>query len=194
VRSWQLQIRFLGETRAALSNESLAGGCSILLWHIISTGDRLHPNTGSMAILFKTTISENSAFEVIKQALTSGQPYDGYFNAVSDAGETTFPWSPSVSADAFFIQVEEMLRMTWDVARFWVIYERREDRKDSEITEMRNAALRLTRGYNNVIVASLSLLGKRDAAHDLELVFVCFTEDFQRRNFRVRYEGKTIET
>jgi hypothetical protein len=146
----------------------------------------------SMTILFKTTISENSAFEVIEQALTSGRPYDGYFNAVSDAGETTFPWSPSMSAEEFSAQVKEMLRMTWDVARFWVIYERREDRSDPETTEMRNAAFRLTRGYNGVIVASLSLLGKRDADHDLELVFVCFTEDFQRRNFRVRYEGKAI--
>jgi hypothetical protein len=97
-----------------------------------------------------------------------------------------------MSAVEFSAQVKEMLRMTWDVARFWVIYERREDRTDPETTEMRNAAFRLTRGYNGVIVASFSLLGKREADHDLELVFVCFAEDFQRRNFRVRYEGKAI--
>lgn len=145
-----------------------------------------------MAILFKTTVAESSAFEAIEEALTSGRAYDGYFNAVSDAGETPLPWSPGISAEEFLAEVREMLRVIWDAARFWVIYERREDRRDAETTEMRNAAFRLTRGYNSVIVASLSLLGKRHSDHDLELVFVCFTEDFQRRNFRVRHEGKAI--
>ncbi|MBO9195320.1 hypothetical protein J5277_14525 [Rhizobium sp. 16-449-1b] len=145
-----------------------------------------------MAILFKTTISENSAFAMIDQALASRLQYDGYFNAVSDAGETTLSWAPSMSAGEFIEQVKEMLRLTWDAARFWIIYDRHEERSDPDITEMRNAAFRLTRGYNGVIVASLSLLGRADDEHDLELVFVCFTEDFQRRNFRVRYEGKAI--
>lgn len=154
---------------------------------------QLH-RTDSMAILFKSTISENAAFEVIEQAITSGRPCDGYFNAVSDAGETTLVWSPSMSAKEFLATVTDMLRLTWDVARFWIVYERREDRQDPESTAVRNAAFRLTRGYNGVIVASLSILGKRDADHDLELIFVCFAEDFQRRNFRVRYEGKSIST
>jgi hypothetical protein len=87
-----------------------------------------------------------------------------------------------------------MLRLTWDVARFWIIYERRDNGRDPEPTEVRNAAFNLTRGFNGVIVASLSILGKRDADHDLELVFVCFADDFQRRNFRLRYEGKAIST
>lgn len=54
------------------------------------------------------------------------------------------------------------------------------------------ASGRLTRGYSGVIVVTLSLLGKRDSVNDLELVFVCFEQDFHRRNFRVRYEGKPI--
>ena len=36
------------------------------------------------------------------------------------------------------------------------------------------------------------LLGRRSSTNDLELVFVCFQEDAQRRNFRVRYDGKFI--
>ncbi len=151
-----------------------------------------HFITDSMAILFKSTITENSAFATIDAVLASGDPYDGYFNAVSDAGETTLSWAPSMSAGEFLEQVKEMLRLTWDAARFWIIYDRHEEREDPDVTEMRNAAFRLTRGYNGVIVASLSLLGRQDAENDLELVFVCFADDFQRRNFRVRYEGKAI--
>lgn len=145
-----------------------------------------------MAILFKTAISENTAFEMIERALTGGREYDGYFNAAGDDGETPLPWGPSMSAEEFLATIREMLQLTWDAARFWVIYERREDRRDADATEMRNAAFRLTRGYNGVIVASLSLLGRHDASEDLELVFVCFKEDFQRRNFRVRFENKAI--
>jgi hypothetical protein len=145
-----------------------------------------------MAILFKSTTFESAAFNMLEQALASGHPYDGYFNAASDAGETTLSWAPSMSAEEFLAEVREMLRLTWDVARFWIIYERCEDQRDPDATAMRIAAFRLTREYNGVVVASLSLLGKRDADHDLELVFVCFEEDFQRRNFRVRYEGKAI--
>jgi len=145
-----------------------------------------------MTILFKTTISESAAFELIEQAITPGRPCDGYFNAVSDAGETTLVWSPSKSAEEFLAEVREMLRLTWDVARFWIIYERRDNGRDPAPTEVRNAAFRLTRGFTGVIIASLSILGKRDADHDLELVFVCFADDFQRRHFRLRYEGKAI--
>ena len=43
-----------------------------------------------MAILFKTTTSENPAFAMTDQALASRLQYDGYFNAVSDADETTY--------------------------------------------------------------------------------------------------------
>nr|WP_246705387.1 hypothetical protein [Rhizobium sp. WYCCWR 11152] len=44
------------------------------------------------------------------------------------------------------------------------------------------------------MVVTLSLLGKRDSANDLELVFVCFEQDFHRRNFRVRYEVSRYQT
>jgi hypothetical protein len=148
--------------------------------------------TDSMAILFKTPISENSAFETIEQALSGAHQYDGYLNVVGDAGETALSWGPAMQAEEFKSEVSEILRQTWDAARFWVIYERREDRKDPEATAMRNAAFRLTRGYSGVIVVTLSLLGKRDSINDLELVFICFEQDFHRRNFRVRYEGKAV--
>jgi hypothetical protein len=145
-----------------------------------------------MAILFKTAINENTAFEMIEQALTGAYQYDGYFNVVSDAGETALSWGPAMHAEEFKAEISEILRKTWDAARFWVVYERRDDRKDPEATEIRNAAFRLTRGYSGVSVITLSLLGKRDSGNDIELVFVCFEQDFHRRNFRVRYEGKFI--
>jgi len=136
-----------------------------------------------MAILFKTAISENSAFEMIEKALSGSNEYDGYLNVASDAGETALSWGPAMHAEEFKAEVSEILRRTWDASRFWVVYERREDRRDPEATQMRNAAFRLTRGYSGVVVVTLSLLGKRDSANDLELVFVCFEQDFHRRNF-----------
>ena len=145
-----------------------------------------------MAILFKTAISENSAFEMIEKALSGSNEYDGYLNVASDAGETALSWGPAMHAEEFKAEVSEILRRTWDASRFWVVYERREDRRDPEATQMRNAAFRLTRGYSGVVVVTLSLLGKRDSANDLELVFVCFEQDFHRRNFRVRFEGKPV--
>ncbi|RDJ10261.1 hypothetical protein B5K05_13330 [Rhizobium phaseoli] len=145
-----------------------------------------------MAILFKTAISENSAFEMIEQALSGACQYDGYLNVASDEGEKALSWGPAMHAGEFKAEVSEILRQTWEAARFWVIYERREDRKDPDATDIRNAAFRLTRGYSGVVVVTLSLLGKRDSDNDLELVFVCFEQDFHRRNFRVRYEGKPI--
>ena len=145
-----------------------------------------------MAILFKTVITENSAFEMIEQALSGASQYDGYLNVPSDAGETATSWGPAMHAEEFKSEVSEILRATWDAARFWVIYERREERKDAKATDIRNAAFHLTRGYSGVIVVTLSLLGKRDSDNDLELVFVCFEQDFHRRNFRVRYEGKPV--
>ncbi|KAA0695431.1 hypothetical protein DTW90_22985 [Neorhizobium sp. P12A] len=145
-----------------------------------------------MAILFKTPISENSAFKFIEEALSGTHQYDGYLNIASDAGEKALSWGPAMHAEEFKAEISEILRQTWDAARFWVVYERRDDRRDPETTDIRNAAFRLTRGYAGVIVVTLSLLGKRDSANDLELVFVCFEQDFHRRNFRVRYEGKAI--
>ncbi|WP_296081715.1 hypothetical protein [uncultured Agrobacterium sp.] len=145
-----------------------------------------------MAILFKTTISEDNAFSRIEELLNSDTEYDGYLSVADDTGEAPLPWGPSMSAEEFLAKVKEQLEVTWKAARFWVIYERREDRADPDAIVMRNAAFRITRGYNGVIVASFSLLGRHDASHDLELVFVCFREDFQRRNFRIRFENKPI--
>ncbi len=145
-----------------------------------------------MTILFKTTITEDQAFAKIEAALNTGREYDGYFSVADDDSETPLSWGPSMSAEEFLAKVREMLEVTWKAARFWVVYDRREDRGDPDAIAMRNAAFRITRGYNGVIVASSSLLGRKDALEDLELIFVCFREDFQRRNFRIRFENKPI--
>ncbi len=145
-----------------------------------------------MAILFKTTITEDQAFAKIEAALNTGREYDGYFSVADDDGETPLSWGPSMSGEEFLAKVREMLEVTWKAARFWVVYDRREDRGDPDAITMRNAAFRITRGYNGVIVASFSLLGRKEVSQDLELIFVCFKEDFQRRNFRIRFENKPI--
>lgn len=145
-----------------------------------------------MAILFKKAISENAAFELIEHTLSGAHQFDGYASVLSDAGETALSWGPAMHAEEFKAEVSDILRKAWDAARFWIVYERRDDRKDPEASAMRNAAFRLTRGYNGVLVVTVSLLGKRSSADDVELVFVCFEQDFQRRNFRVRFEGKPI--
>jgi hypothetical protein len=147
-----------------------------------------------MAILFKTVIAESAAFEMIENALSGhGNDYDGYLNVVADEGEQTLSWGPNMHAEQFQAEVTDILRATWDISRFWVIYERRDDRKDPAANDIRNAAFKLTRGYAGVVVVTLSLLGKRDEADDIELIFVCFQQDFQRRNFRVRFEGKFVQ-
>ncbi|QYA08725.1 hypothetical protein [Agrobacterium larrymoorei] len=109
-----------------------------------------------MAILFKTTISEDKAFSRIEHLLNSGIDYDGYFSVADDTGETPLPWGPSMSAEEFLAEVREMLEVTWKAARFWVVYDCRGDRADPDAIVMRNAAFRITRGYNGVIIASFS--------------------------------------
>ncbi len=147
-----------------------------------------------MAILFKTVIDENTAFGMIESALSGhGSDYDGYLNVVADEGEQTLTWGPNMHAEQFQAEVTEIFRATWDLCSFWVVYERRDDRKDPAANDIRNAAFRLTRTYDGVLVVTLSLLGKLDDADDIELIFVCFKEDPQRRNFRVRFEGKFIQ-
>jgi hypothetical protein len=64
----------------------------------------------SMAILFKTAISENSAFEMIETALSGAYQYDGYLNVVSDAGEKALSWGP---AEEF--KAADMVRTLWIV-------------------------------------------------------------------------------
>lgn len=146
-----------------------------------------------MAILFKTAIGENAAFEKIESALSDPTgDFDGYVNVIADEGEQTLSWAPGMHAEQFQAEVTEILRATWDICRFWVVYERRDDRQDAASNDIRNAAFKLTRGYAGVVVVTLSLLSKRDSAADIELIFVCFQQDFHRRNFRVRYEGKFV--
>jgi hypothetical protein len=151
-------------------------------------------DSDSMAILFKTVIDENTAFEMIGSALSEhGNDYDGYLNVVADEGEQTLTWGPNMHAEQFQAEMTEIFRATWDICPFWVVYERRDDRKDPDANDIRNAAFRVTRAYDGVLVVTLSLLDKRDHAEDIELIFVCFKEDPQRRNFRVRFEGKFIQ-
>lgn len=118
--------------------------------------DRYRLDGPVMAILFKTTISEDNAFSRIEQLLNSDTEYDGYLSVADDTGEAPLPWGPSMSAEEFLAKVKEQLEVTWKAPRFWVIYERREDRADPDAIVMRNAAFRITRGYNGVIVASLT--------------------------------------
>ena len=59
-------------------------------------------------------------------------------------------------------------------------------------SKIRTAAIRLSQGYRETAVVTLSLLGRTDGESDLELIFVCFREDSDRRNFRARYEGKFV--
>lgn len=145
-----------------------------------------------MAIFFKTTINENTAFEMIERNLSGTSNDDGYMNIVEEEDERTISWSPGMLAEEFKDHVIEALRLTWIKARFWVVYERRDDRRDAETNDIRNAAVRLTRNYTGTVVVTLALLGRDHDTNDLELVFVCFQEDQHRRNFRVRYEGKFI--
>lgn len=100
-----------------------------------------------MTILFKTTITEDQAFAKIDAALNTGREYDGYFSVADDDGETPLSWGPSMSGEEFLAKIREMLEVTWKAARFWVVYDRREDRRDPDAIAMRNAAFRITRGY-----------------------------------------------
>lgn len=145
-----------------------------------------------MTIYFKAAISDDVAFGMIERCFSDPDDYDGYLDIFSDHTEQTVSWSKGRSADEFKDQITEALRSAWETARFFQVYERREDRDDAGTNEIRRAAIDLTRAYGGVIVITLSLLGRRSSANDLELVFLCFQEDAQRRNFRVRYDGKFV--
>ena len=145
-----------------------------------------------MTIFFKAAISDDVAFGMIERCFSDPDDYDGYLDIFGDHTERTVSWSKGRSVDEFKAEITEALRSAWESARYWQVYERREDRDDAGTNEIRRAAINLTRTYGGVIVITLSLLGRRSSTHDLELVFVCFQEDAQRRNFRVRYDGKFI--
>lgn len=145
-----------------------------------------------MAVFFTTPISDTSAFDMIAERLSRGQGFDGYFNIYGDDDELTITWTRGRTADDFKEQVTDALRSTWQRARFWLVYQRNDRRNDLDINEIRSAAIRLSRSYLETAVVTLSLLGHADNASDLELIFVCFREESERRNFRVRYEGKFV--
>ncbi|WP_077966814.1 hypothetical protein [Ensifer adhaerens] len=145
-----------------------------------------------MTIFFKAAVSDEVALGMIERCFSDANDYDGYLDIFADHTEKTVSWSKGRSVEEFKDQITEALRSAWESSPFWQVYERREDRDDAGTNEIRRAAISLTRTYGGVIVITLSLLGRRSSANDLELVFVCFQEDAQRRNFRVRYDGKFI--
>jgi hypothetical protein len=145
-----------------------------------------------MAVFFTTPISETSAFEMIDERFSSAKGFDGYFNIHGNEEELTVTWTHGMSADEFKEQVTDALRATWQRARFWLVYQRNDRRNDLDINEIRSAAIRLSRSYIETAVVTLSLLGHVDNASDLELIFVCFQGESERRNFRVRYESKFV--
>lgn len=147
-----------------------------------------------MAIFFKAAISDEVAFGMIERCFSDPYDFDGYLDIFGDHTEKTVSWSKGRSVDEFKDQITEALRSAWEAAPFWQVYERREGRDDAGTNEIRRAAIDLTRAYGGVIVITLSLLGRISDTNDLELVFLCFQEDAQRRNFRVRYDGKFVST
>jgi hypothetical protein len=145
-----------------------------------------------MAVYFRTSIADATAFEMLEERLSSTIDFDGYFNLFGVQDELTVSWTPAMSAAEFKHDVTDALRLVWETARFWLVYQRSESRNDPGINEIRNAAIRLSRGYSEAVVVTLCLLGRADNKSDLELIFMCFREEAERRNFRVRYEGKFV--
>lgn len=145
-----------------------------------------------MPVFFRTPITDATAFEMIEERLSSGSGFDGYFNVFGADDELTVSRTPAMSSAAFKEQVKDTLRSTWQKARFWLVYQRSDSRNDLGINEIRNAAIRLSRSYLETAVVTLCLLGRIDNKSDLELIFLCFRDETERRNFRVRYEGKFV--
>lgn len=145
-----------------------------------------------MAILFKTSISEDKALAKVEATFLDGGDRDGYLNVVTEHMERAEASERGRHAGEFRYQVNEVLADAKHNAPFWLIYQRSENDNAVTANDMRNAAIRLTRGYSETIVIALSLLGHHEEHGDLELVFICFREDFHRRNFRVRFENKYV--
>ncbi len=145
-----------------------------------------------MAIFFKSAITDAAAFEMLEERLSSGMDFDGYFNLYAAQNELTLSLTPAMSAFEFKQEVTDALRSVWQATRFWLVYQRSDSRQDLGVNEIRNAAIRLSGGYPEAIVVTLCLLGRTDSENDLELIFLCFREEAERRNFRVRYEGKFV--
>jgi hypothetical protein len=111
---------------------------------------------------------------------------------MTEETERAQAWERGKHAGEFRALVNEALTEAKQDAPFWLTYQRSENDNAVTANDIRNAAIRLTRGYSGTIVIALSLLGEHDEDGDLELIFICFREDFHRRNFRVRYEGKYV--
>jgi len=145
-----------------------------------------------MAVLFRTPITDTTAFEMIEERLSSDIDFDGYFNVYGENDELTVSWHPAMNSAAFNEQVSDALRSIWQKTRFWLVYQRSDSRNDLGINEIRSAAIKLSGSYRESAVVTLCLLGRVDNESDLELIFLCFREETERRNFRVRYEGKFV--
>lgn len=145
-----------------------------------------------MAILFKTAMSEDKALEQVEATILDGGSRDGYLNVMTEHMERAEASERGRHAGEFRDQVNEALAEAKQEAPFWLVYRRTEQDNGVSANDIRNAAIRLTRGYSGTIVIALSLLGHHDDDGDLELIFICFREDFHRRNFRVRFEGKYV--
>ncbi|WP_455274312.1 hypothetical protein [Rhizobium herbae] len=146
----------------------------------------------SMAVFFRNSITDATAFQMIEERLSSGNDFDGYFNVYGMDEELTVSWTPAMSSAEFREQVTDALRSIWQTTRFWLVYQRSDNRNDLGINEIRNAAIRLSGSYLETAVVTLCLLGRIENKNDLELIFLCFREETERRNFRVRYEGKFV--
>lgn len=144
-----------------------------------------------MAILFKTALSEDKALEKVEATILDGSDRDGYLNVMTEDMERAAASERGRHTGEFRDQVDVALTEAKQSAPFWLVYRRTESDPVSA-NDIRNAAIRLTRGYSGTIVIALSLLGHAHDDGDLELVFICFREDFHRRNFRVRYENKYV--
>ncbi|MDQ0322803.1 hypothetical protein QO002_005009 [Pararhizobium capsulatum DSM 1112] len=141
-----------------------------------------------MAVFFRTFIDENTAFARLERALSHGPAFDGYLDI---HGELTLSRPRDMSADTFRQHIADELRSVWEKAPVWAIYERNE-KHDLSASEITAAAVQLSANYEGAFVITLSILGRDHSPHDLELTFICFRQEAERRNFRARYEGKFI--
>lgn len=145
-----------------------------------------------MAVFFRSPLTDTSAFEMIDERLLSGTDFDGYFNIHGVEEETDRHLDPRDERQRVQGAGHRCPALDMASGHFWLVYQRSDSRNDLAINEIRTAAIRLSNNYLGAAVVTLSLLGRTDSASDLELIFVCFREDSDRRNFRVRYEGKFV--
>ncbi|KQV36502.1 hypothetical protein ASC96_27205 [Rhizobium sp. Root1204] len=97
-----------------------------------------------------------------------------------------------MDAEEFKQEVIDALRGIWEKAQFWTVYLCDDQQSGLTLNEITAAAIQLGSNYPGAIVVTLSILGRVDSHSDLELIFVCFVQDSERRNFRARYEGKFV--